>query len=266
MCRLFAYSGTPTEKETTSFLKKFQKLSRVGHVPKIKNISQGHTEGWGILAYSNGHIVYEKKRKGTAYSDAEYAPSIKNLSKRSPHLIIAHLRKITNGTVTSRNNHPFVHGNYSFAHNGSVDTTERIPLKGYFKDGVRGNTDTERIFAYLLQTLYEKNKKVTPAILRSSLKTVLRYIRKNHDYTCINCQLSDGRYVWAVRDYNSSNALVKSHKLKNYFSLFYGKGKKSFALCSEKISLPGIRWHAFKNRECIEFDSKTHTIKHFDWS
>ena len=266
MCRLFAYVGNPTEKETVFFLNKFQRMSRTGHVPKIKNIKQGHTEGWGMVAYSNETIVYEKKRKGTAHTDAEFKPSTINLSKRSPHVIIAHLRKITNGTVTSRNNHPFVHGKYSFSHNGSVDDTEKIPLEGYFRDGVRGNTDTERMFAYLLQTIYRNNRVVTSEILKKSLKTLLVYIRKNHEYTCVNCQLSDGRYLWVVRDFNPSNPLVKQHALENYFSLYYGIGTNSFAVCSEKMDIPGIKWHLIKNRQCIQYDSKTKQMKIVDWS
>lgn len=265
MCRLFAYVGEPTEKETISFLHKFQKMSHTGHVPKIKNIKQGHTEGWGMVAYSQGKIVYEKKRKGTAHTDPECKPSIINLSKRNPHVIIAHLRKITNGTITSRNNHPFVHGTYSFSHNGSVDATEHIPLKGYFRDGVRGNTDTERMFAYLLQLIYN-HEPITPAVLRNSLRDLLRYIRKNHDYTCINCQLSDGRYLWVVRDFNPKNNLVKEHKLEHYFSLYYGLGKKSFAVCSEQMDIPGVQWHLIKNRQCIEYDSQTKKMKVYHWN
>lgn len=264
MCRLFAYVGEPTQEETVSFLKKFQRMSRTGHVPHIKNIKQGHTEGWGMVAYSNGEIVYEKKRKGTAHIDPECNPSIINLSQRNPHVIIAHLRKITNGTITSRNNHPFVHGKYSFSHNGSVDATEHIPLEGYFRDGVRGNTDTERMFAYLLQLIYQV-KKITPVTLRVSLKKLLQYIKKNHDYTCVNCQLSDGRYLWVVRDFNPSNALVKEHNLENYFSLYYGRGENSFAVCSEQLDVRGIQWHLIKNRQCIEYDSKTKKMKIYDW-
>lgn len=260
MCRLFATIGSD-ESEIFGALKKFQRLSRDGHVPK--NIRKGHTEGWGMVGYRNGTIMFEKKKKGVASKDPEYVTGAQKLAQRHPEIVIGHLRKITKGTVTSRNNHPFVYGRFSFSHNGSVEETERIPLKSYFKDGVRGNTDTERLFAYLLQMIYG-NERMTRVRLRQCFIKLVRHIHAHHEYTGLNLILCDGETLWVLRDVNRKNALVKSMDLLDYFSLYWGVGERGqYVICSEQLGSKGVTWHPFKNRECIEFDVKKKTMRSF---
>ncbi|MEK7648735.1 MAG: class II glutamine amidotransferase [Patescibacteria group bacterium] len=266
MCRLFACAGQLSEQETIASLKAFRRIAKLGVIPPVPNIKRGHTEGWGLVAYKNGEIVYEKKRKAVAFRDPEFLYSLPRLGKRLPDTIIAHVRKMTYGMVASRNNHPFVFGPYSFAHNGSVDGTESIPLKSYFKDNIKGTTDTERFFSYFLQLLYARPK-CTTADVQACFKKLIEYIHKHHSYTAINIVLSNSTHVWAYRDYNPENELVKKYNLGSYFTLYYAlRRKKTLFVSSEKMVLPGVKWHLLENKHGIEFNIKTHAVKAFDWT
>lgn len=264
MCRLFALAGEISPSETLRALKLTQELSRTGKVPE--NVTRGHTEGWGMAGYRDGAVMFEKKRKGVAHLDEIFLPAIEKLVAKNPEIVIAHVRKMTKGLVTSRNNHPFIHGPYALAHNGSVENTETIPLAGYFNDGVRGNTDTERIFAYLLQQVYASELRDT-SWLRSCLQQTVTYIRTHHDYTGLNLIFSDGKTMWVLRDYNPQNYLVISMDLADYFSLFYEvKGNGSLVVCSEDIPEIAGAWKLIPNCHCLEFDLVTKSLKVLDWS
>lgn len=266
MCRLFACAGMFSEKEVIATLKAFRRIAKLGVIPPVPGIKRGHTEGWGLVAYKNGDIVYEKKRKAIAFRDPELLYSLPRLARRQPDTIIAHVRKMTYGMVASRNNHPFVFGPYSFAHNGSVDETEKLPLKSYFKDNIKGTTDSERLFAYFLQRLYAKPNRETTDV-QASFKKLIEYIHKHHSYTAMNIVLSNSTHLWAYRDYNPENELVKKYDLASYFTLYYAlrKGKTLF-VSSEKMELPGVKWHLLGNKQGIIMNIKTHALQTFDWS
>lgn len=266
MCRLFICAGKLSENEIITSLKAFRRISKLGAIPPVPNINRGHTEGWGLVAYKNADIVYEKKRKAFAFRDPEFLYSIPRLAERHPDIVIAHVRKMTYGMLATRNNHPFVFGNYSFAHNGSVDDTEKLPLKSYFKDSIKGTTDTERLFAYFLQLLYTKKKR-TNAEVRSCFKQLLSHIHRHHDYTAMNIVLSNGKYLWIYRDYNPHNALVKKYDLESYFSLYYGTRKNGEIYASSEImNVPGMKWQLLDNRHCIEFDLSAKKAHFLDWT
>ena len=266
MCRLFACAGKLSSPDVIASLKEFRRLAKLGVIPPVPNIKRGHTEGWGLVAYRNGEIVYEKKRKAFAFRDPELLHSIPRLAKRQPDVVIAHVRKMTYGMVASRNNHPFVFGPYSFAHNGSVDQTETIPLTSYFKDSIKGTTDSERLFAYFLQLLYS-NKKQGSTEVRSCFKKLIAHIRKNLDYTAVNIVLANKTHLWAYRDYNPENALVKKYDLGSYFSLFCGERRgREFFVNSEQMKLPGVKWRLLENRHGIEYTIKTRSMKELNWT
>jgi predicted glutamine amidotransferase len=60
--------------------------------------------------------------------------------------------------VTPQNTHPFLDGGYAFAHNGHISPVER--LEGLLTRGsrakLRGDTDSERYFQYLMQCIAER--------------------------------------------------------------------------------------------------------------
>lgn len=261
MCRLFACAGQLPVRTVISALKEFRRVAKVGAVPPVPNIKRGHTEGWGMVAYSHGAIVYEKRRKAFAFRDPEFLHSIPRLAARKADIVLAHVRKMTYGMVASRNNHPFVFGPYSFAHNGSVDRTEKLPLKSYFKDSIKGTTDTERVFAYFLQMLYARKSRKTSDV-HNVFTRLIRTIRAHYDYVALNIVLASATHLWALRDYNPDNALVKKYDLASSFELFAGTHRNgALFICSEQMNLPRVTWRALENKEGIEYDVRTSVVR-----
>ncbi|PBP27967.1 Amidophosphoribosyltransferas-like protein precursor [Diplocarpon rosae] len=80
-------------------------------------------------------------------------------SKTASHLIFAHVRATTEGSLSDDNCHPFCHGSLMWMHNGGLGgwkyikrrLGERIADKWYLQ--VQGGTDSEWAFALFLDTL-----------------------------------------------------------------------------------------------------------------
>jgi glutamine amidotransferase len=80
-------------------------------------------------------------------------------SKTASHLIFAHVRATTEGTLSEDNCHPFCHGSLMWMHNGGLGgwkhikrrLGERLADKWYLS--VIGGTDSEWAFALFLDTL-----------------------------------------------------------------------------------------------------------------
>jgi len=114
-----------------------------------------HGDGWGIAFYEGrGCRLFIDT---TPAAESAVAALVKTYPIRSLN-VIAHIRKATVGTIATENTHPFVRemwGRYwAFAHNGT--------LKGFKlaeQDGRRylpvGDTDSERAFCHVLQTLHD---------------------------------------------------------------------------------------------------------------
>jgi predicted glutamine amidotransferase len=111
--------------------------------------------------------------------------------------VIAHIRKATQGAVSLENTHPFMRelwGRYwVFAHNGNLPQFQPV-LDGDFVPV--GNTDSELIFCWLLQSLRQRFGDAPPS--REALFAVL------HELTCplagmgiFNYLLSNGDCLFA---------------------------------------------------------------------
>ena len=110
-----------------------------------------HADGWGIAFFEGRGVRLFLDPQPSARSPV--AEMVRNYPIRSLN-VIAHIRKATQGTVSLDNTHPFqreLWGRYwVFAHNGNLP--QFLPeLNGNFMPV--GNTDSERIFCWLLQSL-----------------------------------------------------------------------------------------------------------------
>lgn len=113
-----------------------------------------HADGWGIAFFEGkGVRLFLDPQPSVRSSIAEL---VRNYPIRSLN-VIAHIRKATQGIVTLENTHPFMRelwGKYwVFAHNGNLP--EFLPtLDGCYIPV--GNTDSELIFCWLLQSLRQR--------------------------------------------------------------------------------------------------------------
>lgn len=77
---------------------------------------------------------------------------------------LLHLRWATGGLpVTAANTHPFRDGEYAFAHNGHVSPIDRLEqmLTDESRAELRGDTDSERYFRFVLQRIVEAGDEKT---------------------------------------------------------------------------------------------------------
>ncbi len=120
-----------------------------------------HADGWGIAFFEGKGVRLFLDPKPSAQSPV--AELVRSYPIRSLN-VIAHIRKATQGTVTLENTHPFqreLWGQYwVWAHNGNLPQFQP-ELDGSFVPV--GNTDSERIFCWLLQSLRQRFGDQPPA-------------------------------------------------------------------------------------------------------
>jgi glutamine amidotransferase len=110
-----------------------------------------HADGWGIAFFEGAGVRVFLDPQPSCTSPI--AMLVREYPIRSKN-VVAHIRKATQGIVSLENTHPFMReawGRYwIFAHNGHLPDFSPM-LDGSFLPV--GNTDSERAFCWLLQTL-----------------------------------------------------------------------------------------------------------------
>ena len=136
-----------------------------------------HRDGWGIAFFEgNGVRLFLDPQPSNESAVAEF---VRHYPIRSLN-VVAHIRKATQGAMGLENTHPFMRelwGRYwIFAHNGNL--IEYQPdLDGSYMPV--GQTDSERAFCHLLQTLRRRFPAGPPdrLVLRDVLDDFARNVR-----------------------------------------------------------------------------------------
>lgn len=224
MCRMLAVRASRPLKVEDMLL---------GSPTSLKVLSHEHRHGWGLATYVDGaaHVV-----RGTApaYADPDYHSVASMLEGQS---LLAHIRKASVGEVRIENVHPFRHGRWLFAHNGTVPgfdgvreilEAECLPA---LRALVRGTTDSERCFALFLTRLAQYGALDRPPVdvaacaLASVVHTV-RLLRPGPD-AILNFLATDGhvlvgthqgdRELW-TSDREGERVLVASEPLSTAYA------------------------------------------------
>jgi glutamine amidotransferase len=119
-----------------------------------------HADGWGIAFFEGAGVRVFLDPQPSCTSPV--AQLVRDYPIRSKN-VVAHIRKATQGTVALENTHPFMReawGRYwIFAHNGHLPAFAPA-LDGSFLPV--GNTDSERAFCWLLQSLRRDCGEIPP--------------------------------------------------------------------------------------------------------
>ncbi len=250
MCRLIAIINEE-EKGISEALPKFRALSINGVVPP--HTDPGHRDGWGIAAYRGGEILFLEKNPKPAAEDPRYEVALERTLKEKPSLVLGHLRKASVGSVKSENTQPYQLDPYVFCHNGKVSDYAKLELKPEYLKLKKGDTDSEIVFLFLVQTIREKGN-----VVGGFLEVAKRL--RTMDYTAVNLLFSDGKAFIAMKEVNEENEGVKKMNLcDSYYTLFQGKdvsGATKF-VCSEPLEVPGISWIPIANHQIVVIDVTT---------
>ncbi len=161
---------------------------------KRGGVTDIHADGWGIAFFEGRGVRLFLDPQPSAQS--QVAELVRSYPIRSCN-VIAHIRKATQGQVSLENTHPFqreLWGRYwVFAHNGNLPDF-RPEFDGSFLPV--GDTDSERVFCWLLQNLRQRFDDAQPG--RDALfAEVHRLILPLADEGSVNFLLSDGDWLIA---------------------------------------------------------------------
>ena len=236
MCRLFGLTANKPVDVEFSLLKADK---------PFRNLGEDNPDGWGIGWYEDNKAKIFKEGISAKNSErfCSYAKEVRS------NIVIVHVRKGTGAPPSEVNSHPFKYKNWLFAHNGSVDRDYLLDiLKDKYKKELKGETDSEIYFYWILQCIEE-----TKDVIEGIKKAIDEIIKSGIYYTGLNFLLSDGKFLYAFRysrhskDYYSlwllkrepsesgplefrskeTSALLRSKALK---------GEKAVLVCSEKLT------------------------------
>lgn len=200
MCRLFGFRSRVPEPVHTSLVLEKNSL-------KVQSVE--HKDGWGIAAYINSPMPQVAHGLGPAHQDPEFE-RVSNLL--SAPTVLAHVRLASVGAVTVRNAHPFVHGRWCFAHNGTITdwgrhqpTLEKL-IPDHFRKLIQGDTDSERCFFLFMGHLSRDHDPAGPVPIDAVAKAIAKTVAQVASLTdstdkksSMNFMVTDGKLLVAGR-------------------------------------------------------------------
>lgn len=239
------------DRVAPSWLNGFKELARSGRT--ARNDGTGHRDGWGIAYHLNGRAKYLDRQPLYAYSpESRYdlaVPKLVNLETRS---LIAHVRKSSRGNRYVENTHPFIYENMIFAHNGTIQGHKELPVISL---PLEGNTDSERFFKCLLESMAQNGGDVVDAIA-----TVVRAVRR---YTSMTFLLSNGEALYAFKGVKAKSLSPRVLDRLNYYTLKFAFGRDCFILCSEDgpFKPMDLEWRELENGELLVVDGSLRLLR-----
>lgn len=209
MCRLYGALATePTMIECS--LVEAQNALVVQSDRDLRGVR--NADGWGIADW-RGSRPYLSRNTDPAFADGKFARVASSISSEA---VIAHVRRATVGNVGLSNTHPFTHGPWGFAHNGTLTSFEHVAthLDTGGQGPPAGDTDSELVFLWMLNRMHEYGldpdqpaEGVVP-IMALVGDSVLELVRISLDVGAeeppkLNLLISDGRHIVASRWGNS---------------------------------------------------------------
>ncbi|MBX7127390.1 MAG: class II glutamine amidotransferase, partial [Cyclobacteriaceae bacterium] len=125
--------------------------------------------------------------------------------------MVAHVRAASVGEVSESNCHPFQYRNLLMAHNGGIEQFPlvkrklREPLSDELYNWIKGQTDSEHIFAYLLHTLFTRHQTISPEAVADAFEHTFRHIKELlkvsgiSDAAYLNMVFTNGLFIVATR-------------------------------------------------------------------
>jgi predicted glutamine amidotransferase len=189
MCRLLAYAST--EPSTLSTI--------VGPtLTDFVELSKEHKDGWGVTTCASIGGVQERERDLSPAVDSSLFAEV--AASKPTDGALVHLRLASKGiAVDLSNNHPFIHGDISFMHNGTIRPAASIEhlIDADLLGELTSSTDSERYFFAILTAA----KKVG---LIEAIASTVKEISSTCDYSAINSITLTPDFLIAVCQYNES--------------------------------------------------------------
>ena len=205
MCRLYGFLATePTRLECS--LVEAQNALQVQSDRDQRGVR--NADGWGIAQWTDSgpSLIHSTS---PAFADRQFAAAAAAVSSDA---VIAHVRAATQGRVAEQNTHPFTHGPWAFAHNGTLSAFEHVATwldLGAFGPP-DGDTDSELVFRWMLNRMADHGldpdapasnvEPIVDLIAEAVLELVRITIRAGApEPPKLNFLISDGKHLVASR-------------------------------------------------------------------
>lgn len=272
MCRWLIYSGDKTNLKSILWTPSnsiFKQTYKKPYTPFLTKLNKRdhpiNVDGFGIIWYDlKGNKLYKYKNTQTPWSDQ----NILNLSEYiQSRLIFSHIRAIKpfsqSSIINYQNCHPFQFQNLTWMHNGDIKPVINLQKYVYqhcqesILKNIKGNTDSEYVFAIFLHLLFTENcHKITFPLntLKKVFKKTIRIILDlvNQETCSLNIAFTDGKTIICSRFINNS----KENPPSLYYSLIKKMSKKYMIISSEPINTNSEDWKLIPKNHFLIYTSK----------
>jgi predicted glutamine amidotransferase len=233
-------------------------------------------DGFGI-----GWYVPEINYEPVTFVSVFPAWNNKNLRNLAPKIktecLIAHVRAASVGDVSENNCHPFQYNNLLMMHNGGVENFGaikrhiRAPLSDDLYNWIKGQTDSEHIFAFLLNYLYKKHSEVTPETVMDAFEFTFSSLKKlmaDHgikDAAYLNMVITNGLFIVGTRYVSDAaeEALSLYHSINSHYVCEDGvcrmldpdEREAAILLVSERLTDMKEQWKEIPKNHFIVIDN-----------
>lgn len=203
-----AYKGTPILIDELLYQPKNSLINQSTNAKEIEEPLNG--DGFGIGWYSK-----ELSPEPATFVSVSPAWNNRNLKNLAPRIktdcLVAHVRAASVGEVSESNCHPFQYKNLLMAHNGGVENFNlvkrklREPLSDELYNWIKGQTDSEHIFAYFINYLQNNHQKITSDSVADSLENTYRFLTSImlevgiKEAAFLNMVVTDGEFMVGTR-------------------------------------------------------------------
>ena len=200
MCRLYGFQASEPTKVECSLVHAQDALMAQS---RADSEGKSHGHGWGVATYGNG-LPHVDKQAWAAYHGEHFR---KSAARAYSNTVIAHIRRATVGPPGLDNTHPFVHGRWVFAHNGTLPNFDLVrdamidAVDPLHRSEIKGDTDSEFIFRYLLSLWEHEPGRPLIDTLNLGLERVIAWCRDidRNAKIGLNVLWSDGDHLLGSR-------------------------------------------------------------------
>ena len=181
MCRFVAYKGTPIILDKLLYQPKNSLINQSIHARELEEPLNG--DGFGVGWYAS-----EINAEPITFVSVYPAWNNRNLRNLAPKVrtncLVAHVRAASVGDISESNCHPFQYKNILAMHNGGIEEFGKVkrhlrePLSDEMYNLIKGQTDSEHIFAYLLNYLFANHKTVNEEAVIDAFEHTFSFIKK----------------------------------------------------------------------------------------
>ncbi|HLR24381.1 MAG TPA: class II glutamine amidotransferase [Fodinibius sp.] len=277
MCRLLAYKGPSVILDDLLYESEHSIIKQSYNAMEMDEPlnGDGFGVGWYARTLSPEPAVFASVRPAWNNQNLQYmAPKIES------DCVFAHVRSASVGSVNKLNCHPFHHKNFLMMHNGGIENFEEIrrPLLAMLSDArfrdIKGQTDSEHIFALFLNHLDQLNDTSNLRHYRDALKhTVDDIVELKQQYglqaaSSLNLLITDGSRMIGSRLVTDSNEKPLSlhyatgHRFECQDSMLTIQGDpeegaqhKAVLIASERLNEHAQNWQDIPANHYFSIDS-----------